>query len=386
MPHPLAVSAAVAVAHGLNDLYAAFLHPLLPRIMEKLGLNIALAATLAMTLSLAASVVQPIMGHLADRFGRRAFVVLGPLFSGVFMSLIGVAPTFGALIFCLALGGLGSAAFHPPGASMATSGGGGKSSGARLSVFSFGGSFGYALGPLVAVTLAARLGLERLWYGMVPLLLLLPVLYFLLPSGHSDRLQRARSPIAHAPLGPLLRGPLGLVFGVSAVGAFVQRVFLTMEPIMISRAGGSETAGAAMLSVYLGAQALGSIGGGFLADRADRRSLLLWLTLLSFPAHTLAMWLPAGAPITFAVAAIAGFLNMALLPPIVLMAQELMPAGAALGSGIVMGLAWATGSIAMLGIGVLADAIGAQPAALVAMPAMLIGAVFAAALPRQPTR
>ena len=77
---------------------------------------------------------------------------------------------------------------------------------------------------------------------------------------------------------------------------------------------------------------------------------------------------------------------MALLPPIVLMAQELMPAGAALGSGIVMGLAWATGSVAMLGVGVLADAIGAPPAALVAMPAMLIGAGFAAALPRQPTR
>jgi len=36
----------VASAHALNDLYAAFLHPLLPRIMERLGLSIALAAVL----------------------------------------------------------------------------------------------------------------------------------------------------------------------------------------------------------------------------------------------------------------------------------------------------------------------------------------------------
>lgn len=377
---PLLIAATVAVAHGLNDLYSAFLHPLLPRIMDKLGLNIALAATLAMTLSLAASLVQPVMGHLADRFGRRVFVVAGPVLSAVFMSLIGVAPTFAVLMVCLALGGLGSAAFHPPAASMATTGGGGKSTGARLSIFSFGGSLGYAIGPLVAVILARSTGLERMWVAMLPMLLLAPVIFFVLPPGSADRERRSRS--AAPSVFVLLRGPLGLIFGVSAVGAFIQRVFLTMEPIMIARNGGSETAGAAMLSVYLGAQALGSITGGFLADRVERRKLLLWLALLSFPAHTLAMWLPAGAPITFGVAAIAGLLNMALLPPIVLMAQELMPSGAALSSGIVMGLAWATGSIAMLGVGVIADHIGPQSAALLAMPLMLLGAAFAALLPK----
>jgi FSR family fosmidomycin resistance protein-like MFS transporter len=365
----------------LNDLYSAFLHPLLPRIMSKLGLNIALAAALAMTLSLAASLVQPLMGHLADRFGRRVFVVAGPVLSAIFMSMIGLAPTFAVLLVCLLLGGLGSAAFHPPGASMATTGGGGKSSGARLSIFSFGGSLGYALGPLVAVGMARGFGLERMWLAMIPMLVIAPVIFFLLPPGSADRAQH-QSTAAPSVL-KLLRGPLGLIFGVSAVGAFIQRVFLTMEPILIARRGGSETAGAAMLSVYLAAQALGSITGGFLADRMDRRKLLLYLTLLSFPAHTLAIWLPAGEPITFAVAILAGLLNMALLPPIILMAQELMPSGAALSSGIVMGLAWATGSVAMLGVGVIADHIGPQSAALLAMPAMLFGGVLAFWLPAQ---
>jgi FSR family fosmidomycin resistance protein-like MFS transporter len=215
---------------------------------------------------------------------------------------------------------------------------------------------------------------------MLPMILLAPVIFFVLPPGSADREQRNLSPTPSVFV--LLRGPLGLIFGVSAVAAFIQRVFLTMEPIMIARNGGSETAGAAMLSVYLGAQALGSIAGGFLADRVERRKLLLWLALLSFPAHTLAMWLPAGSPLTFAVAAVAGLLNMALLPPIVLMAQELMPSGAALSSGIVMGLAWATGSIAMLGVGVIADQVGPQNAALLAMPLMLLGAVLAAYLPK----
>ncbi len=378
---PLVVAGAIAVAHGMIDLYSSFLHPLLPRIMDKLGLNIALAATLAMTLSLASSVVQPVMGELADRFGRRLFVVVGPLLTAVFMSLIGRAPSFSVLVLFLALGGLGSAMFHPPGASLAATGGG-KRMGTRYSVFSFAGAFGYAIGPLIAVTMVTHAGLEKLWIAALPMLAVMPVLYFLFPSGQQDR--AARHPHAERPrITQLLRGPLGLVFGVSAVGAFVQRVFLTLQPIVVNRAGGSEATGAYLLSLYLGAQAIGSFFGGWMADRMDRRVLLIRLSTLSMPAHFIAVWLPSGHPAGLAATAIAGFLNMALLPPIVIMAQELVPHGRSLGAGIVMGLAWATGSVFMLMVGVLADAIGPQSAALYAMPAMLIGTAFAWRLPRR---
>lgn len=83
-----AVAVFVAFAHGLNDAYAAFLHPLLPRIMRRLDLSISLAAVLTTSLALASSLIQPALGYVADRYGRRAFVVLGPVFSGVFMSLM----------------------------------------------------------------------------------------------------------------------------------------------------------------------------------------------------------------------------------------------------------------------------------------------------------
>jgi hypothetical protein len=69
---------------------------------------------------------------------------------------------------------------------------------------------------------------------------------------------------------------------------------------------------------------------------------------------------------------------MATLPPIVVMAQEMVPRGAAVGSGIVMGLAWATGSFGVLLTGVLADQVGPQPAALATMP-VILGAMALAA-------
>jgi MFS transporter, FSR family, fosmidomycin resistance protein len=370
-----ATAVMVAFAHALNDAYAAFLHPLLPRIMERLGLSIALAATLAMTLSLAASLLQPVMGYAADRWGRRYFVVLGPLASGVFLSLIGVAPSFTVLLVLLALGGLGSAAFHPPGAAFAARVGDGRGSGARLSIFSFGGAVGYAIGPMAAVGIVAWRGLEGLWIAMLPVLLLTPLLWRSLPPPRTER--SAVPPPRPAELLAALRGPLGVVFGISATAAFVQRVFLTMTPIAVHDAGGSEAAGALALSIYLGAQAAGTLTGGFLADRRDRRRLLLGLSLAAVPAHLLAMAAPHASVLAVVGALVAGFANMALLPPVIVIAQEIMPRGTAVGSGIVMGLAWATGSIFVLGVGVLGDMFGARDAALMVMPLGLIAAGLA---------
>ncbi|MEJ2218618.1 MAG: MFS transporter, partial [Gemmatimonadota bacterium] len=140
------IAGLVAVAHFTNDTYSAFLLPLLPRVMDRLGLSIALAATLAMTLSISASLIQPAMGYVADRFGRRPLVIIGPLLSAVFMSSIGVAPTFAVLMGLLVLGGTGSAMFHPPGASRAARVSEGRGSGVRYSIVSFGGATGYAVG------------------------------------------------------------------------------------------------------------------------------------------------------------------------------------------------------------------------------------------------
>jgi FSR family fosmidomycin resistance protein-like MFS transporter len=365
----------VALAHGVNDAYASFLHPLLPRIMERLGLSIALAATLAMALSLAASLLQPLMGYLSDRYGKRAFVVLGPILSAVFLSLLGVAPTFGILMTFLLLGGLGSAVFHPPAASMAARISEGKGSGLRMSVFSLGGSAGWAVGPLVAVGLVGVVGLEGLWIAMIPGILVALVVFPLLPPGGGT--DAARLPPSPGKVLRRLRGPLGLIFFISVVGAFAQRVFLTMVPIITARAGVSEATGALVLSLYLGTQTLGTLVGGILSDRMDRGRLMALLTFLAFPVYLLAVGLPPGEAPAYVFACAAGFFGMAMMPAIVVKAQELLPDSAAVGSGIVMGLAWGVGSLGVLGTGALGDWIGPRSAAMVSMPVLLIGTVLA---------
>lgn len=367
--------ALIAITHGTIDGYVAFLHPLLPRIMARLGLSIAVAAILVTTLSIASSLLQPLFGYLADRFGRRAFMAAGPLVTGVFLSLIGLAPSLTVLLVFLALGGLGSAAFHPPGASLVARAADGRGSGVRLSVFSFGGAAGYAAGPLVAVGLVAWVGMGGLWIALVPGVLLSVLLWRALADGPVNPTRRP--PPSPGRVLRLIRGPLGIVFGVSALAAFVQRTFLTLSPIISAGAGVSEASGAVVISLYLGSQAIGTLVAGVLTDRIDRRVLIGGTMLLALPAHVLAFLAVPASPLALGAAMAAGFLNIIVLPPIVVMAQEMVPDGASASSGIVMGLAWAVGSLGIPLSGALADAIGPAAAAAWSMPVLLAGAALA---------
>lgn len=374
---PGRIAIVVAAAHGMNDAYASFVPPLLPRIMGDLGLSITLAATLAVTFSIASALPQPLFGYLADRFGRRIFAVVGPVVTGVFIAAMGFASTFWILVAFLTVAGIGSAAFHPPGASYAVRVAEGQGGGTRYSIFAFGGTVGFAVGPLVAVGLVQWGGMRGLWVAMIPVIALAPIVYAGLPSGRLEAAATVRPPPAPSTVLRHLRGPLGLIFGVSATMAFAQRAFLTMEPIIVAEAGGSETLGAVVLTVYLGAQVFGTVAGGLLADRMDRGRLLVQLCFWALPAHILAVYIGPQSTLGLVAAAFAGFFGMATLPPIVVMAQEMLPTGTGVSSGIVMGLAWATGSVGVLATGRLADAIGPQTATLVSLPVILLAVLLA---------
>ncbi len=362
----------LALAHALTDVYMSFLSPLLPRIMERMDLTVAGAAGLATVLSLSSSLLQPVMGHLADRGDPRLLLALGPL-SGVFLSLIGVAPSVTLLVVLLVLGGVGSAAFHPSAALAAARPEAGAGSGLRLSIFSFGGAVGFAAGPLLAVWLVEVGGGRGLGMAMVPGVLVAGAVLLWVPAPPAGRARGGGlTPVLGA-----LRGPLGVLFGISAIAAFAQRLFLTMQPILVSRAGGSETAGAVTLSVYLAAQAVGTLAGGWLSDRMDRVLLVRSLTAASLPLHVLAFALPPASAMGLASSVGAGAVNMAVLPPLILLAQGLLPLGAGAGTGVVMGLAWAAGSLGIPVVGTLANVVDVRPAALLAMPLLLVGCLLA---------
>ena len=92
----------LAGAHFVHDVFTAFLAPLLPLLIEKLGLTLFQASTLSVVTQLP-SFFNPFLGAFVDRSRlHRLFVSIGPAGSGTLMCLMGLAPSYGVLLMILA--------------------------------------------------------------------------------------------------------------------------------------------------------------------------------------------------------------------------------------------------------------------------------------------
>src|SRR4029453_8204108 len=98
--------ALLAFAHCTIDAYSSFFTPLLPLLVSKLHLSLTLVGTLMALASVSSSFGQVIFGPLSGRLNRRWFVGFGAVMAALFISWIGMAPSYGSAIALLMLGGI----------------------------------------------------------------------------------------------------------------------------------------------------------------------------------------------------------------------------------------------------------------------------------------
>lgn len=362
---------AATAAHFLNDFYVAFLAPLLPLVVRKFGLSLALAGLLATALNTSAAMSQPLFGAIADRLHRKVFVALGPLLTAAAMGFLGLAPTYATLLVVLMIAGTGTASFHPQGASTA-----GNASGARkgtgLSLFVSGGELGYSLGPLIIALVVATHGLAATWIVAVPGLILAAFLWRFLPSQPAAHIDRPKTSLRADLTGAL--GPLALLWLIVVLRSIVISAYQTFLPLLLQERGGSIVAGGVAVFLFGGVGALGGLTGGVLSDRIGRKPLLILSMVLGTPLllafiQSRGLW----AYLFLAAGGIAIYLSAAVT---IVMAQELLPKRASVASSIVMGLAWGVAGLSLTGIGALADVVGLT-AALTYVLTLMVPAVIA---------
>ncbi|MBU0596024.1 hypothetical protein KJ567_05020, partial [Candidatus Bipolaricaulota bacterium] len=97
-PNPWKRTALLFVGHLLNDGYASFYAPLLPLLIDRLDLSLAMAGLLGTVRIVMNSLMQPGLGYLVDRTQRPLLVVVGPILTVLAMSLIGVVGRFDHLL------------------------------------------------------------------------------------------------------------------------------------------------------------------------------------------------------------------------------------------------------------------------------------------------
>lgn len=349
-PSPWQGVAALALNHGANDMYMAFLPALLPLIVARLDLSYRSAGLLVSIVTLTSQLSQPLFGLLGDRVGRRALAVAAPVMTALFMSWLGLLNSYDLLLIALILGGAGTAAFHPQGAAL-TSAVVRRGTGVAMAVFTAGGNLGYGAGSVLVTVLVSRLGMERTWLTLPIGVAAAAFLIAAVPRS----VDSAGAPPASAAGRAARRwlAPLIVLYLVVMLRGATVTAFTTFVPILIERRGLALVLGGWALFGFSLAGAVGGVVGGRLSDRVGRK--MVTVVGLGLAAPLLYLFLRADGFAAAALLLLTGTCVFSALPTNIVMAQELLPRHASMVSGVVMRFAWGIGGLATTGVGALAD-------------------------------
>ena len=344
-------TALLFVGHLLNDGFASFFAPLLPLLIDRFDLSLALAGTLGTIRIVTNSLLQPGLGHWIDRVQRPGLVVAGPLLTVIAMSLLGLAGGFVPLFAIMVVAGVGTALFHPAAAALVAADRP-QRHGLLMAFFSSGGTLGGAIAPIVIVAFVERFSLEQTPWLIAP--------GFLILAAFAIPLRRALPSMEHREVqGARLRelpSRLVLLWFVIVLSSTCSTAFSTFLAVLVTERGGSAFLGGVAISVYLLTGALAGFLAGNLSDRLGRKRVILGTLVLATPFYLLFLYGPVSAAIAFIAAA--GVFGLSAVPVGVVAAQECLPGRTGLVSGLVMGLAWGVGGLALAPIGWLADRFG----------------------------
>jgi MFS transporter, FSR family, fosmidomycin resistance protein len=352
----------IAVGHWVHDTYTAFLAPMLIVFKETLGLSNTQAGLLAVFMQ-EASLLQPVIGGLADRFDARYFVILAPAVTGFAMSMLGVAPSYLALAILLTIAGVSSACMHAVGPVM-TGNVSGKKLGLGMSIWMVGGEAGRFVGPLVIGISIPLMGQARMPWLMIGGLLTSAALFFALPADRRSVRGLARG---QSSLRQELKGKgrlLAPLLGVIVASVTMSAALVTYLPVLLHDAGESFWLASVSLAVLQAAGIAGAFLGGTLSDRLGRRTMIF---LSIVPTSVLMfVFLAVDGWWRFPLLVLLGFTSLSITPVIMALVQESFPKNRALANGFYMALSFAVRSLVIIAVGRMGDLWSLQMAFAVA--------------------
>ncbi|MFD4957622.1 MFS transporter [Microbacterium sp. NPDC058389] len=368
--------------HLMNDLQTGAAAALLPYFMLEQRYDYAAVAGLTLAATSLSSIFQPVFGWLTDRFALRPLIVVGLAVAALGIAVAGLtSANYWLTWIVFALSGLGVAAYHPAATVAAKEAGGGTNR--AMSIFSVAGNVGAAIAPIGVGLTVGVLGLQATPLLLIPTIAIAAV-YLVLNRRAALTPTRTGPVDAGAPAAASIRPPRDLwgrfawlllivsLWSVAYVGA---RSFVALD--VIARFGTTTGVGNLALTVFSLAAALGTLVGGFFADRFGRTRVIV----LGYALATAAAIGYLFAPTEAAAVVLAGLLGGALFLPFALhvtLSHAYLPRHLGTASGVTLGMATALGGLLTPVLGVLADAV--DPRAVFVVLAGVIAAAFVCAL------
>lgn len=359
------------IFHCINDFGQGSLAALIPFFIANFGLNYYQSATIIFCNTVVASIAQPALGYVADRWCVPWFIPVGFTVTLMSISAMALATSYETILALSLLAGVGAALFHPE-AALLVNRTQSHEIGNAMGRFAVGGSAGFALGPLIAGGVYV-FGAHFLWvFTAIALLGILLYLYAF--TGEVDTTHAGESKSsATSNMGTNDWTSFGKLFFVIASRSILFSVLSIFIPILyITVINGEASASSLALTMYFAMGAVLTYMGGALSDKLGFLKTVRLGNLIFLPSLLVFIFVPniwgffgAMIPMAFGVFSQYG--------PITVLGQKYLAKNAGFASGVTLGLGITLGGLVAPYIGHLADIYDVQTALMTLIPVGLMG-------------
>ena len=360
------------IFHCINDFGQGSLAALIPFFIANFGLNYYQSASIIFCNTVVASVAQPILGYVADRWRVPWFIPVGFTVTLVSISAIALATSYEMILALSLIAGIGAALFHPE-AALLVNRTQSNELGNAMGRFAVGGSAGFALGPLLAGGVYV-FGGQFLWlFTAIALIGVLLYVYAFTGSAATDVIGESKSSAKSTNTGANDWVSFGKLFFVIASRSILFSVLSIFIPILyITVINGEASASSLALTMYFAMGAVLTYMGGALSDKLGFLKTVRLGNLIFLPSVLVFIFVPniwgffgAMIPMAFGVFSQYG--------PITVLGQKYLAKNAGFASGITLGLGITLGGLVAPYVGHLADIYDVQTALMTLIPVGLMG-------------
>lgn len=348
----------ISFAHLLNDMLQSVIPSIYPLIKQNLQLTFSQIGLITFTFQITASLLQPFVGQYTDKYPKPYSLAIGMGFTLTGLIVLSMATGFIAILFAVALVGVGSSIFHPEASRVAHLASGGKR-GLAQSIFQLGGNAGSAIGPLLAAAIIVPHGQPYvIWFGLAAILGVfvlskIAVWYkerLILRASRKVPVDIVDNGLSKTRVWVSLSILLVLIFSKYFYMASMSSYFTFY---LIDKFHLSVQQSQIHLFIFLASVAAGTLLGGPLGDKFGRK-YIIWISILGVAPFTLLLphvnlfW-------TGVLSVIIGVILASAFSAILVYAQELVPGKVGMVAGLFFGFAFGMGGLGSALLGKLAD-------------------------------
>lgn len=345
----------ILLCHYFVDIYSSLIPPLIGVVQTELSILPATAALLLGMGSICSGLAQPLFAWISDLTNSRIYGPLGILLASLFITFLGYSNSIAATFCCYAVGMIGIGMFHPI-ATAKIGEAAGNQRGFAISLFFVFGMSGFFTGSLIGPSLTTSFGsLTALRYLAVPGIVMAILLHWNINKPNDTEVAQPQTTASLAdydwwsiiPLyfSSVFRFMVNMAI-VYLIVRWVEASVATNNPDFNAEEISHQAAplaGQAHAIMFIGQGLSGLLAGALVKQGRESKPLLLMPILFAPFMMSLAFLQPSTLSLSICLFAGVGF--AAMTPITISVGQRLMPGHLRLASGIMLGGAWALGSI-----------------------------------------